>query len=40
MSQDHFIVVRPDRFILGIFNEEKADLFVSAFQRLLHRRYG
>ena len=38
MSQDHFIVVRPDRFILGIFNEEKADLFVSAFQRLLHRR--
>jgi 3-(3-hydroxy-phenyl)propionate hydroxylase len=34
-SQDHFIVVRPDRFILGIFKEEQADVFVAAFQRLL-----
>jgi 3-(3-hydroxy-phenyl)propionate hydroxylase len=34
-SQDHFIVVRPDRFILGIFKEEEADIFVSAFQHLL-----
>ncbi len=34
-SQDHFIVVRPDRFILGIFKEDKADAFVAAFQRLL-----
>ncbi len=35
-SQDHFIVVRPDRFILGIFKEDEADAFVAAFQRLLH----
>ncbi len=34
-GQDHFIVVRPDRFILGIFKEEKADLFVSAFRERL-----
>ena len=33
--QDHFILVRPDRFILGIFKEEEADIFVSAFQHLL-----
>jgi 3-(3-hydroxy-phenyl)propionate hydroxylase len=39
ITQDHYIVVRPDRFILGIFKEEKADLFVSAFQRLLYRHY-
>ena len=35
MCRDHFIVVRPDRFILGIFTEKNADSFVSAFQRLL-----
>ncbi len=35
-SQDHFIVVRPDRFILGIFKEDEADASVAAFQRLLH----
>ncbi len=35
MSQDQFIVVRPDRFILGIFKETSADKFVSAFQSLL-----
>ncbi len=33
--QDHFILVRPDRFILAIFKEEEADAFVSGFQRLL-----
>lgn len=37
VSQDHFVVVRPDRFILGIFKEEKADLFVSAFQERLRQ---
>jgi hypothetical protein len=37
MIQDHFVVVRPDRFILGIFKEEKADLFVSAFQECLRQ---
>ena len=36
-SQNHFIVVRPDHFILGIFKEDEADAFVSAFQRLLDR---
>ena len=35
MSRDHYIVVRPDRFILGIFKEAEADVFVSAFQRML-----
>lgn len=30
-----FIVVRPDRYVLGVFREEKAEQFVSAFQRLL-----
>jgi hypothetical protein len=38
--QDHFIVIRPDRFILGIFKEKEADAFASAFQRLLHTRQG
>ena len=37
VSRDHFVVVRPDRFILGIFKEEKADLFVSAFQEYLQQ---
>ena len=37
VSQDHFIVVRPDRFILGIFKAEKADLFVAAFQECLRQ---
>jgi len=35
--RDLFVVVRPDRYILGVFREEKADMFVSAFQRLLNR---
>lgn len=35
ISQDQFIVVRPDRFVLGAFTENKADKFVSAFQRML-----
>ncbi len=35
MRSDQFIVVRPDRFILGVFQEQKADRFVSALQRLL-----
>ena len=35
--RDLFVVVRPDRYVLGVFREEKADKFVSAFQRLLHR---
>ncbi len=38
--QDRFVVVRPDRFILGTFEEEKAASFVAAFQRLLCRRPG
>lgn len=33
--QDRFVVVRPDRFILGTFTEERADAFVVALQRLL-----
>ncbi len=32
-----FVVVRPDRYILGVFREEKADMFVSAFQQLLRK---
>ena len=35
--RDLFVVVRPDRYILGVFREEKADMFVSAFQRLLNK---
>ena len=34
-SQDRFVVVRPDRFIMGTFKEEEADAFVSALQRSL-----
>jgi len=33
-----FVVVRPDRYILGVFREEKADLFVAALQGLLQRQ--
>ena len=33
--RDVFIVVRPDRYIFGVFREEKADTFVSAFKELL-----
>lgn len=33
--RDVFIVVRPDRYIFGVFSEEKADTFVSAFKGLL-----
>ena len=32
---DLFVVVRPDRHIFGAFREERADTFVSAFQRKL-----
>jgi len=39
VSQDHFIVVRPDHLIMGIFKEDKADSFVSDFQRLLYPHY-
>jgi 3-(3-hydroxy-phenyl)propionate hydroxylase len=35
---DLFFVVRPDRYIFGVFKEEKADTFVSAFQRTLQRQ--
>jgi len=35
-SRDCFVVVRPDRFILGVFKEEKANAFESALQRLLY----
>ncbi len=35
LSQDQFIVIRPDRFVLGAFKENKADKFVSAFQHML-----
>ncbi|HEY6410653.1 MAG TPA: hypothetical protein VIY29_24640, partial [Ktedonobacteraceae bacterium] len=34
-----FIVVRPDRYILGVFREEKADTFVAALQGLLQKRW-
>ena len=30
-----FVVVRPDRYVLGVFREEKADLFEAALQGLL-----
>ena len=33
--RDLFVVVRPDRYVLGVFTEEKAEKFVSAFKRLL-----
>ena len=33
---DLFIVLRPDRYVLGVFREEKAEQFVSAFHRLLY----
>ena len=35
VSQNHFILVRPDRLIMGIFKEHQVDAFVSALQRLL-----
>ncbi len=38
--QDRFVVVRPDRFILGTFKEERADEFVAALQHLLLRKDG
>ncbi|GAC1342392.1 MAG: bifunctional 3-(3-hydroxy-phenyl)propionate/3-hydroxycinnamic acid hydroxylase [Ktedonobacteraceae bacterium] len=34
-KENLFIVVRPDRYIFGVFKEEKADSFVSTFQRQL-----
>ena len=34
-NRDLFIVVRPNRYVLGVFTEEKAEKFVSAFKRLL-----
>jgi 3-(3-hydroxy-phenyl)propionate hydroxylase len=33
--RDRFVLVRPDRYILGIFKEEKAEAFVSELQRSL-----
>src|SRR5437588_509135 len=36
--QDQFIVIRPDRYVLGVFKEKNAAMFVSAFQRLLHHQ--
>ena len=38
--RDRFVVVRPDRFVLGTFTEESADAFVAALQRLLFREDG
>jgi 3-(3-hydroxy-phenyl)propionate hydroxylase len=38
--RDRFVVVRPDRFILGTFTEESADAFVAALQHLLFREDG
>ena len=35
--RNFFVVVRPDRYILGVFKEEKANDFVSAFQGLLRK---
>jgi len=32
---DLFVVVRPDRYVLGTFTEETAERFVASFQRLL-----
>ncbi|HEY6540432.1 MAG TPA: FAD-dependent monooxygenase [Ktedonobacteraceae bacterium] len=37
---DRFVVVRPDRFILGTFTEEGANAFVAALQRVLLREDG
>ena len=36
--RDRFVVVRPDRFILGTFTEEGADDFVRAFKQALVAR--
>jgi 3-(3-hydroxy-phenyl)propionate hydroxylase len=38
-SKDEFLVIRPDRFILGTFKEEEADKFMSAFQDLIYMKY-
>jgi 3-(3-hydroxy-phenyl)propionate hydroxylase len=38
-NQDLFFVIRPDRYILGVFREKKADVFVSAFQGLLQKHW-
>jgi 3-(3-hydroxy-phenyl)propionate hydroxylase len=37
--QDQFIVIRPDRYVLGVFKEKNAAMFVSAFQRLLQHQF-
>ncbi len=34
-QRDLFILVRPDRYIYGVFREENADAFVVAFQKHL-----
>ncbi len=39
VSQDYFIVVRPDRLMMGIFKEDEADSFVSDFQHLLYPHF-
>lgn len=36
--QDQFIVIRPDRYVLGVFKEKNAARFVSAFQKLLQHQ--
>src|SRR6266496_5890732 len=36
--QDQFIVIRPDRYVLGVFKEKNAPMFVSAFQKLLQHQ--
>lgn len=36
--QDQFIVIRPDRYVLGVFKEKNAARFASAFQRLLQHQ--
>jgi 3-(3-hydroxy-phenyl)propionate hydroxylase len=37
-QRDLFILVRPDRYIYGVFREEHADAFAAAFQRDLSRQ--
>ena len=34
-QRNFFVVVRPDRYVLGTFTEETADRFVASFQKLL-----
>jgi 3-(3-hydroxy-phenyl)propionate hydroxylase len=34
-NQNIFVVVRPDRYVFGVFREEEAEQFATAFQELL-----